>query len=372
MFGSLWGAPSVPLNSRLTKEHTVIDTTSWIGNIPIKWFITPTNKGHERLEAPCHSFLIEHPSGRKLLFDLGVRKDWENLSPATVNMLKALETKVSNRYDKGVRAILEEHGVPGASIEGIIWSHWHFDHTGDPSTFDPHTALIVGPGFKDAFIPGYPANPESVILESDYAGRELREIQFTQGKKVGRFDAFDYFGDGSFYLLDSPGHTVGHLCALARVTSPAQDAGVGASASYIFMGGDTSHHAGEFRPSAFLPLPASISPHPLEDARNAAETMPPCPGALFEHLLQDGRDRTKPFYKVVTGGVTLDVAEAERSIEKMQEADAQDKVLVVVAHDASLLDVLDFFPKYANDFASQGWVRKGRWAFLKDFKDALQ
>lgn len=78
--------------------------------------------------------------------------------------------------------------------------------------------MIVGPGFKDAFLPGYPANEDAFILESDYAGRELREIQFTQGKKVGRFNAFDYFEDGSFYLLDSPGHAAGHLSGLARVT----------------------------------------------------------------------------------------------------------------------------------------------------------
>lgn len=29
--------------------------------------------------------------------------------------------------------------------------------------------LVVGSGFKDAFLPGYPADPNGVILESDYA-----------------------------------------------------------------------------------------------------------------------------------------------------------------------------------------------------------
>ena len=42
------------------------------------------------------------------------------------------------------------------------------------------------------------------------SGRNLREIDFSaeEGQtafKIGRFDAYDYFGNGSFYLLDAPG-----------------------------------------------------------------------------------------------------------------------------------------------------------------------
>lgn len=48
------------------------------------------------------------------------------------------------------------------------YSHWHVDHVGDPSTFPSHVELVVGSGFKDAFLPGYPADPNGVILESDY------------------------------------------------------------------------------------------------------------------------------------------------------------------------------------------------------------
>ena len=95
---------------------------------------------------------------------------------------------------------------------------------------------------------------------------------------------------------------------------------------------------------------------------------------MFESILPSGKD--KPFYipaKLETGQIHHDVDEAIRTIEKMQEYDGQspENVLVVVAHDASLLDVLGFFPKKANAFMEKGWVRKGRWRFLQNFAEAV-
>jgi glyoxylase-like metal-dependent hydrolase (beta-lactamase superfamily II) len=351
-------APDLKIPSSFTTVNVrIIDTTTRISGIPIGIFVSPERKGHTHIESlPAFSFLIEHPSNRKLLFDLGVRKDKENFAPKIRNRIKDGGWKVEVK--QGVREQLEANGVNGKDVEGIVWSHWHWDHTGDPSTFDSSTALIVGPGFKDAFTPGYPANKEAPIRESDYEGRELRETAFNQGLKIGRFNAFDYFGDGSFYLLDSPGHAIGHMCGLARVTAK----------TFIFMGGDACHHAGEFRPSQYLPLPSSISPNPLSLGSSA-----PCPGSLFEDLYRDG-DGKKPFYAITRGenSVAHDVDEAERTIGKVIEADAQDEVLVAMAHDDTLLDVVDFFPKYANDFKQKGWVEKGRWLFLKDFAGAVK
>ncbi|KAH7323593.1 beta-lactamase-like protein [Rhexocercosporidium sp. MPI-PUGE-AT-0058] len=353
-------APDLKIpTSDTTVKVRIIDTTSQIDGIPLEPFVTPQIKGFTHLSCPAFSFLIEHPSKRSLLFDLGVRKDTENLAPRIVDRIKKGGWSVTVK--QGVREILETNGVDGKSIEGIIWSHWHWDHTGDPSTFDSHTALIVGPGFKESFTPGYPANKDCPIRESDYEGRELREIAFNRDLKIGKFKAFDYFGDGSFYLLDSPGHAIGHMCGLARVTSN--------PASFIFMGGDACHHGGEFRPSQYLPIPESISPNPLD-----LKSKTPCPGSLFDDLYRDG-DRMKPFYAIANpgdgSGVAHDVDEAAATISKVIEADAQDEVLVVMAHDETLLDVVDFFPKYVNDFKSKGWVEESRWLFLKDFVRAV-
>ena len=54
-------------------------------------------------------------------------------------------------------------------LTGLDWSsHWHWDHTGDPSTFPDTTDLVVGPGFKANMMPGYPEKERGLILESDY------------------------------------------------------------------------------------------------------------------------------------------------------------------------------------------------------------
>lgn len=57
----------------------------------------------------------------------------------------------------------------------VVWSHWHWDHVGDPSRFPPETKLIVGPGFKKEFVPdlAFPAAQNGLVLESDWEGREL-------------------------------------------------------------------------------------------------------------------------------------------------------------------------------------------------------
>jgi hypothetical protein len=190
-----------------------------------------------------------------------------------------------------VSEILEENGVEVSKgvIEVVVWSHWHYDHSGDMTTFPGSMNLIAGPGFKEAFLPAYPINKESPLLESDWEGRELVETDFRDGKlKIRNFKALDYFGDGSFYILDAPGHAIGHVCALARVASgrsPEKD-------TFIFMGGDACHHGGEYRPTDYLPLPKNITPSPIK-----VKTV--CPGYLFEKVHRD-KSSTKEFYKLTT------------------------------------------------------------------------
>lgn len=323
-------------------------------SLPMEPLLQPNYSGKDLYSGPSYSFLIQNASGRNVLFDLGVRKDWQNLNPFISKMI----SEWSLHVQKDVPEILEENGVSRDSINSIVWSHMHWDHIGDPSLFPETTELVVGPGFKEAFLPGYPTNADSPIRESDYQNRELREIAFDEGEnglRLGRFAAFDFFGDGSFYLLNAPGHTIAHLCALARVSS--------APDSFVFMGADVCHHAGEFRPSVYRPLPSMLS------STNVPRLRKTCPGSLFQEL-QPEKSATKPFY-VVQSMLAHDEEMAASSVHNTEEFDADDNILVIIAHDEDILDIVDFFPKDLRDWKVNNSGNRARWAFLKDFFKAL-
>ncbi|KAL5366298.1 beta-lactamase-like protein [Aspergillus floccosus] len=331
----------------------IIDSTARIGKLPANFLMKPPVHGLVYMPVlPAWSFLVEHASGKKVLFDLGVPKDYHAFSPAVTEHLERQGWEVN--VDKDVIDILQENEVAADQISSIIWSHWHWDHLGDPSKFPHSTELIVGPGFKKEFLPGYPSKSDSPVRESDFAGRSLREIDFTGASQAGQFRAHDFFRDGSFYILDTPGHAVGHLSGLARTTINPD--------TFIFMGGDLCHHSGEIRPSKHLRIPAEIPQRSLA-------IRVPCPGAMYERLLTSrGRSVDEPFFEPAIG---LDMEQTIASIVKAQDADASDNVWFVYAHDPSLFGTVDLFPLFANDWKRRNWREQTMWAFLKDFDQAV-
>ena len=79
------------------------------------------------------------------------------------------------------------------------------------------------------------------VAAGDPAGRRAHYTHFTAARDhaqlalapFGPFTcAVDLYGDGSFYLVDAPGHLPGHLIAAARV----------APGAFVFLGGDACHN----------------------------------------------------------------------------------------------------------------------------------
>lgn len=332
--------PKIPSSTSIV-SISIIDSTAWLSNLPSSFLLKPIHSFTAPYwSGPSLSFLIRHPTQGSLLFDLGVRKDWSTSLPIAKMVI---EHGWKLNVEKDAADILVENGVKLEGIHEIIVSHHHFDHMGNPALFPPSTRLVVGPGFKGKYLPGDQTDPFETILESDYAGRELQEIDFNNDDRacsVGGFRALDWFRDGSFYLLDSPGHTVGHICGLAR-TSPSNSVGEG---SFMLLGGDAAHHSGEHRPSPC---------HLLPDAFSAAHPEPPL-------------SKSAPFYQ---GAFSHSEEESDQSIQKLMDLEADERVWVVIAHDPSLAEAgVDFFPKEANHWKAKGWKEKTLWNFLEDGK----
>jgi hypothetical protein len=92
----------------------MIDTTARM-TVRAESFVEPVQPGHELLNLSAVAFLLDHePSGRKVMFDLGVRKDYWNYAAI---LQKRIGTVIpSLKVDKSVPEILGENGIGLESI----------------------------------------------------------------------------------------------------------------------------------------------------------------------------------------------------------------------------------------------------------------
>ncbi|EGX88114.1 Beta-lactamase-like protein [Cordyceps militaris CM01] len=331
-------------------------------------FVQPAIAGHELLNFTTMCFLIEHERDAGtdyVLFDCGLRKDFWNTTPDIQRKIGMFVPGMDVR--RSVDEILTESGFNLPDLKAMVWSHWHWDHIGDGAKYPSETDIVVGPGFTKEFVPGWPEDPNGRVPSSSLEGHRIHEPDFPL--EVGGFPAHDYFGDGSFYLLDVPGHAVGHICGLARTTPD----------TFIFMGGDCSHYAGMIRPTEYVSLPDHIPAGQLD-----AHFPPSCPCSAFtalhpmasrdgdDHAKQRSAARSNAFYDVARNphGAYEFGDLAQSSVDKVKILDAQENVLVCLAHDGALMEVLPLYNDNVkadvNDWKERGYKEKTRWGFLNE------
>ncbi|KAJ7185520.1 hypothetical protein C8R46DRAFT_1288403 [Mycena filopes] len=329
--------------------------------VPAGAFFQPVLPGHQNLHGPLFAFLVESKAtGRRVMFDLGARKDIENAAPAVLELLKSIPD-AAFPIDRDIVEQLVDHGVDLSSIDSVIWSHSHFDHVGkyirDMSKFPASTSLAFGGATATET---HVVNPASTLLESDFAGRKLVPLHLTESPlEIGGFKAHDFFGDGSFYVLDVPGHVKGHVCGLARVTPD----------TFVFMGGDACHHAGMLRPTAALHQHAPCPGDLLAATRHSVSA------AHFTPVDAEGHfalaERHTPLLTPIAAGMYEDVPTTIASIAGIGGFDASADVLVVLAHDHSLVPAIGPFPTSLDAWKAKGFKDRVTWAFLEETNPAF-
>ena len=121
------------------------------------------------------------------------------------------------------------------------------------------------------------------------------------------------------------------------------------------MGADACHHPGLLRPSPYLPLPRTVHGYS---------------GAVLQGLHPRNSAR-EPFFTPSEQAFPAQ-EQAQETIQKIIDMDAQDHVFVVLTHDASLQGEMAFFPETINSWMEKGAKERTRWLFCKDLEEALQ
>jgi len=318
-------------------------------------FPTPV-EGHDTLDLPAYSFLVENAKAhKKVLFDLGIMKAWKEKRPDLADRAQSINATFEVLAD--VSELLTNASIPLSSIDSIIWSNHHVDHTGDASLFPSTTSLIVGPGFKTnpSTYPGFPHNPDGHVFHTAFEGRDLIELDFNRTTgvlKVGGLRAIDWFDDGSLYLLEAPGPTPEHIMALARTSVD----------KFVLLAGDAATHPGVIRPSQLRPLPETIAP-------NSSSAL----------LARGPAFRTTPIYEPLPYPMQ-DPVRGRSTIAAVQAFDASEDVLVVLSHDPSFREFTtsnSTRPSLTRWEEPRGEDLSNRkdavyWRFLADFRKSVE
>ncbi|KAJ3802517.1 beta-lactamase-like protein [Lentinula aff. detonsa] len=200
-------------------------------NLPLPIFLDNAAPGSAIL-APSLSFLLHHSkTDKKLVFDLGIRKDIENAPPAVQEWIVAASFHTSVPQD--VTESLTHGGLSPSDVDTVCISHCHWDHTGDTKPF-VNSEFIVGAASASFFKPGYPEDPDSPFTSDLLPQGRTRFVELHEHPPLGPFPhALDLYSDGSLYIVDAAGHLPGHLLLIARTS---------ADGAWILLGGDSAHH----------------------------------------------------------------------------------------------------------------------------------
>ncbi|KAJ5701132.1 hypothetical protein N7488_008680 [Penicillium malachiteum] len=218
------------------------------------------------------AFFIQHPeNGRKVIWDLGMSSNGDDFPPVIANgMLK--EAQVVGPRETIQAQIQRRAGVAPSEIDTILLSHAHFDHCRPVRNIFPNATVYFGPGTSEHCTPGHLKNPSSMWDGRFFDPEEATENWKTlEGpwRNLGPFEnAMDLFGDGSFWIIQAPGHMPGNLAACARLET----------GDWAMLGSDCCHSrelfigSKEFA-SFELPNGATFSLH--QDMTAARDTLEP-------------------------------------------------------------------------------------------------
>lgn len=154
------------------------------------------------VEVPVPFFLVRHPEGDVIVDGgnpLAVARDAHAHWGALADIFE-----VHMDEEQHCVAQLQRLGIGQGSVTHVVQTHLHIDHTGALGYFLDATVVAHARELEAARAAESPV--ETGYVRDDYDRPELR-WQLFDGD-------LDLFGDGGIRLLETPGHSAGHVSLL--------------------------------------------------------------------------------------------------------------------------------------------------------------
>jgi N-acyl homoserine lactone hydrolase len=179
----------------------------------------------QRVVVPIVAFLVEHPAAGPVLIDTGFHasvatgsKQERNRNLGPIGHL--VGGSIRMKPEQTVAAQLRTRGVEPADVRLIVMTHLHFDHASALSDFPEATVLLSAPEWhaarrRGASLRGYSGaqfDPRQTYRTVDFAAS-------TTSPTDSFARTLDVYGDGSLVLAFTPGHSLGHMSVILRLSS---------------------------------------------------------------------------------------------------------------------------------------------------------
>lgn len=153
------------------------------------------------LQVPVAFFFIRHPEGN-VVIDGGNPLEVARDARAYWGPL-ADEWDVRMSEQQHCAAQLGRLGIEPDSVRCVVQTHLHIDHTGALGHFPSATVLVHARELEAAL------GADPPLASKDYASPEI-PWKLINGER-------DLYGDGRVRLLETPGHSAGHMSVLLRL-----------------------------------------------------------------------------------------------------------------------------------------------------------
>jgi N-acyl homoserine lactone hydrolase len=189
------------------------------GGPPLLRMLGVGTKRSDYVDLPIPVYLIRHPTAGPFLVDTGLHPSVGSQPKENLGRILGRFSNPSVERDQELQGQLRARGADHRSIQLIVMTHMHFDHTSGMSQFPDATFVvsedewIAATTDRNPVMRGY--RPAHYDYAFDYRTVSYGGDAITSYATFGR--TFDLFGDGSVRLASTPGHSAGHQAVICRL-----------------------------------------------------------------------------------------------------------------------------------------------------------